>query len=144
MQLGLKIGYSANAEVVHVHNETPLQIFNRYRREAIALKRIFPNEHFHFGDFIYLFSTNVLSDYVEAFRKRMLRRNWFGIPRFRLMQFMGTYRGFALRGMVTSRLKQTFYYPNNRRRQFNAHEPDKGHGMLIDYQAGDRSYREDY
>ncbi len=144
MTLGLNIVYDANAEVVHVHNETPLKIYNRYKREAIALKRIFPDEHFHFGDFIFLFLTNVLSDYVAALRKRMFGRNWTGIPRFRLMQFLGTYRGFTQRGLLTTRIKQTFYYPNHNRRQIKTLRPQKGHEMLVDYQTGERSCREDH
>jgi len=138
MQLGLKVVYDAGAEVIHVHNETPLQVYNRYRREAIALKRISPNEHFHFGDFLYLFLTNVLSDYMAAFRSRLLGRNLIGIPRFRLMQFLGTYRGFTQRGLVTSRLKQTFFYPNHYRRQIDSHQQQQTQKMLIDYQTGKR------
>jgi len=144
MKLGLKIVYDANAEVVHIHNETPLQTYNRYRREAIALKQILPDEHFHFGDFIYLFFTNMLNDYVVTFRNNLFGRNCFGILRFRLMQFMGTYHGFTQRGMVTSRLKHTFYYPNNQRQRLIAGEPHKVDAMLIDYRTGERSYREDY
>lgn len=141
--LGLKIVYDVNAEVVHVHNESPLQTYNRYRREAIALKRILPDEHFHFGDFIFLFLTNVLSDYMTALRKNMLGQNWAGIPRFRLMQFLGTYRGFIQRGPLTSRIKQTFYYPNHNK-QIKTLRPQKGHGMLVDYQTGEHPYREDH
>jgi hypothetical protein len=43
----------------------------------------------------------------------VLRRNLRDIFVFRLMQFWGTYRGFA-QGSVTSQLKQTFYYPGGR------------------------------
>ena len=144
MKLGLKIVYAANAEVVHIHNETPLQTFNRYRREAIALKHILQNEHFHFGDFVYLFLTNVLSDYVKAFREKLFARNWAGIPRFRLMQFMGTYCGFTQRTTITSQLKRKFYYPNHQKQQLKVRQSRESHGMLIDYQTGDRSYRGDY
>jgi len=40
---GYSIAYSAEAEITHVHQETPERIFNRYFREAIALKTIFPH-----------------------------------------------------------------------------------------------------
>lgn len=110
MQLGYAIAYAADAEIVHVHDETPQRIYNRYRREAIALKRIFPHEHFHLRDFLRLFTANVLYDYAQAWRERVLLRNLKGILIFRLMQFWGTYRGFQ-QGSVTSQLKQTFYYP---------------------------------
>lgn len=114
MRQGHKICYVPDAEVVHVHDETPRQTYNRYRREAIALKRIFPQESFHLGDFLRLFLANAFSDYTHALREGVLARELLAIPRFRLMQFWGTYRGYAQRGPVTSQLRQTFYYPQVR------------------------------
>jgi rhamnosyltransferase len=116
MALGCRLYYEPAAEVVHVHEETSRQVFNRYRREAIALRRIFPEERFHLWDFLRLYGGNVLSDLYHASRDRTLLRGAVGILAFRLMQFWGTYRGFARRGPVTSHLKQTFYYPRSRRR----------------------------
>ena len=105
------LAYAAAAEVVHVHDETPRRIFNRYRREAIALKRIFPNERFSMKDFARLFAANVLSDGYHAWHDGVLTGNMPDILMFRLMQFWGTYRGFAQQGEVPSSLKQRFYYP---------------------------------
>lgn len=116
MRLGHTIAYAADAEVVHAHNETPRQTYNRYRREAIALKHIFPHEHFDLWDFLRLYLANVFSDYRHAVDDAVLRRQLVEIPRFRLMQFWGTYRGFAQRGPVSSQLKRTFYYPTLRTR----------------------------
>ena len=112
MRLDYKISYAANTEVVHVHNEPPKGIYNRYRREAIALKRIFPEEHFGLWDFGRLFLANLVGDYRHAFSDGVLWRNLSGIFSFRLMQFWGTYRGFARQDPVTTQLKRTFYYPN--------------------------------
>lgn len=141
MLLGYKIAYQADAVVFHVHNEIPLQTYDRYRREAIAFKSIFPNEHFHFGDFVRLFLTNVFTDYAHAWREGALARQWLEIPRFRLMQFWGTYRGVAQCGPITSQLKQRFYYPNRGRRQSKVLSPCEGHRMLVDYQTEKRWYR---
>lgn len=116
MQLGYKVVYAADAEVVHVHNESPRRIYNRYRREAIALKRISPQERFGLWDFVRLLSANVVSDCYHAWHDRVLGRSLGSICVFRMMQFWGTYRGFAQRGSVTSQLKQTFCYPNGRAR----------------------------
>jgi len=33
---GYKISYVAEAEIVHIHNETPRGVYNRYRREAMG------------------------------------------------------------------------------------------------------------
>ncbi len=133
MHVGYRIAYAADAEVVHVHSETLSQIYNRYRREAIALKHIFPHERFHLWDFVRLSLTNVFTDYRQAVHDEVLRRQIVEIPRFRLMQFWGTYRGFAKRGRVTSQLRQTFYYPNSRRRS-EAPEPEPE--RRIEYASG--------
>lgn len=114
MQLGHKIVYAADAEVVHVHEESLKQIYNRYRREAIAMKRIFPQERFGLSDFVRLIVANTVSDYRHAQQDRALWSNFYSIFAFRLMQFWGTYRGFGRRGPVTSQLKRAFYYPNHR------------------------------
>lgn len=108
---GYRLAYVAEAEVVHVHNETWRQIYNRYRREAIAFKRIFPHEHFGLWDLLRLFTSNVFSDYYHAWQDGVLWQHLIAIPLFRLMQFYGTYRGYAHRGPVTGPLRQTFYYP---------------------------------
>jgi glycosyltransferase involved in cell wall biosynthesis len=111
MKLAKRIVYTADAEVVHVHNEAPSGIYNRYRREALALKRIFPEERFSFWDFVRLFCANFVMDSYHAKHDHVLGKNMCDIFRFRLMQFWGTYRGYAQRGPITAELRQTFYYP---------------------------------
>jgi glycosyltransferase involved in cell wall biosynthesis len=111
MKMANRIVYAADAEVVHVHNETSSSIYNRYRREALALKRIFPEERFSVWDFIRLFCANFVTDAYHAKHDRALWKNWYDIFIFRLMQFWGTYRGYAQRGPITAELRQTFYYP---------------------------------
>lgn len=108
---GYYLAYTAEAEVIHVHLETQQQIYNRYRREAMALKNIRPQEHFHLWDFVRLYVSNLLSDCWHAVGERVLLREIIGILRFRYLQFWGTYRGFTLSGPLTSQLKQVFYYP---------------------------------
>jgi glycosyltransferase involved in cell wall biosynthesis len=114
MSQGYSVAYSAQAEIIHVHEETYLMIYNRYRREAMALNRIRPDERFNVIDFIRLFLTNVFSDWVQASRERELRSEFWSIVRFRLAQFWGTYRGFSIPGPLTGSLKRTFYYPRGK------------------------------
>lgn len=111
MNNGYHVAYSHEAEIIHVHNETPGDIYNRYRREAMAMKRIRPYEKFHWWDFIRLFISNVASDCWFALKESNILKEIWGIFWFRWMQFWGTYRGFALAGPLTSQLKRTFYYP---------------------------------
>jgi glycosyltransferase involved in cell wall biosynthesis len=108
---GYFVSYRAEAEVIHVHDETPRGVFNRYRREAMALKRIRPQEHFGLGDLVRLMAVHVVSDARNAWRDGELRRRLLEILRFRGMQFWGTYRGFATAGPLTGQLKEAFYYP---------------------------------
>ena len=108
---GYRLAYVAEAEVIHVHNETPRAVYNRYRREAMAFKRIFPQEHFGLRDFLRLSLSNMFSDMWYAARQGVLLRSLGSIFWFRLMQFWGTYQGYRHLGPLTWQLRQTFYYP---------------------------------
>ena len=108
---GYRLAYVAEAEVIHVHNETPRAVYNRYRREAMAFKRIFPQEHFGLRDFLRLSLSNIFSDMWYAARQGVLLRSLGSIFWFRLMQFWGTYQGYHHLGPLTWQLRQTFYYP---------------------------------
>ena len=128
-QMGYKIAYVAKAAIVHVHEETPARIYNRYRREAIALKRILPQEQFRFRDFIRFFVGNTISDYFHAWHDGTLVAEFKNILVFRLMQFWGTYQGFH--DLVNNQLKQTFYYPQ-RMVRFKS-DTETQSDRLIDY-----------
>lgn len=133
IKLGSKIVYSADAEIIHIHNETPKKIYNRYRREAIAFKHIFPHERFNFLDFIRLVIANTFTDYYHAFKDGVLARNIFSIPVFRSFQFWGTYAGYRQHGMVTQQLRNRFYYPEGLKRQEKA-AGDKEEERTIHYE----------
>ena len=112
---GYDIAYVAEAEIIHVHTETFEGIFNRYRREAMAFKRIFPEAHFSYYDFVRLTAMNILSDLWHAARKRLLWKNLSSVFRFRLMQFHGTRVGYRESGLLTPQLRETFYYARQRK-----------------------------
>lgn len=134
---GYRLAYCAEAEVIHLHNETPSRIHNRYQREAIAFKRIFPDERFRFGTFLNLLSRNILSDYYHARHDHSLRKNLLLIPLFRLMQFWGTYRGSVQSRPLDNKLRQTFYYPRGLKRQDrDCH--NLSNGRPINYAAKNR------
>ncbi len=118
IEQGYRIAYVAEAEIIHVHQETPRAVYNRYRREAMAFKRIFPHETFSFQDFLRLTLSNCLSDLWHAYQSKELWHHWRDILWFRLMQFWGTYRGYRERGTLTWHLRQTFYYPRWMRSEF--------------------------
>jgi len=108
---GRHIAYVADAEVIHVHNESQKGILNRYRREGMAFKRIYPQERFGRADLVRLFYHNSIDDLKTAARQKVLLRNIFRILRFRWAQFYGTYSGYKRSGPLTWGLRQAFYYP---------------------------------
>jgi len=133
MELGHKISYASQAEIVHVHNEPWSQIYNRYRREAVAYRRISSQERFTLWEFARLSLGNVISDYYHAWHDGKLFSNLISIPLFRLTQFWGAYRGFKQSGPVSDRLKQRFYYPNGLSRNPSAGNEDEGERAMVSY-----------
>ena len=108
---GCAISYVAEAEIVHVHDETPYGVYNRYRREAMAFKRVFPNEYFGLWNFTRQVIGNIINDLWHALQSKLIAGNFLGIFWFRWMQFWGTYQGYRQSGPLTWQLRQTFYYP---------------------------------
>jgi len=109
-EMGYAIAYVSEAEVIHVHNETPRGVFNRYRREAMAFKKIYPESHFNIYDFVRLTAMNVVSDLRYAVHEHVFWNNAASILWFRFMQFHGTRIGHRETSLVTPQLRETFYY----------------------------------
>jgi len=112
LKKGYYISYQSDAKIVHVHEETPKRVFNRYKREAIAIKNIFPGHSFNIYEFIKLFIGNTFSDYISACKKGVFFKNLIDIPVFRFMHFWGTFKGYRHKGNVNDILHRRFYYPN--------------------------------
>jgi glycosyltransferase involved in cell wall biosynthesis len=134
MESGHSIAYVAEAPVVHVHDERFMQVFNRYRREAIAHKDIYNDQEMGMATAARLATINILGDYREALKMHRFRENLLDIPRFRAAQFFGTYRGFAQSGPVTDVLKRRFYYPSSGTSMSSDHGSGNV-GRIIDYDA---------
>lgn len=137
MSQGYAISYVAEAEVVHVHEETPMGVYNRYRREAMAFKRLFPQEHYHLWDLFHNLTTNIASDLTHAFRQKKLSALITEIFWFRWLQFWGTYRGYRQSGPLTWQLRQTFYYPHGTHLPFTSQPREIS---PIEYHPQDRSH----
>ncbi len=108
---GYKIAYVAEAEIIHNHDETYRQVYNRYQREAVALRQILPNSDFSLRDMLSLFFQKTISDWVQAYRSRIFLSELMNVLKFRWMQYFGTYRGYLYSGKVDLELHQRFYYP---------------------------------
>jgi len=119
---GQTIAYVADAEVIHVHNESPKGILNRYRREGMAFKKIYPQERFGRADLVRLFYHNAIDDFKAAAAQGVFARNIFRILRFRWAQFYGTYSGYRQSGPLTWGLRQAFYYPRVSANEFKEYK----------------------
>lgn len=110
-QQGYGIAYAAEAEIIHLHDEGPQTVYNRYRREAIAMRQILPNSRFGLRNFISLAGRKLFSDMAQARRDGVLGKVFGEIVWFRVMQYWGTYQGYRYSGKVNAQLHQSFYYP---------------------------------
>ena len=126
---GRKIAYVADAPVVHVHEESWSITRNRYRREAIAYRRIVDGAEMSFARAIRLALSNIASDYREVIKISRIRGNLVSIPLFRFAQFIGAWEGFNTPDHVSARLLERFYYPPDSRTQKVTPAP----GRQIDY-----------
>lgn len=105
------IAYTADAEIIHIHDENASSILNRYKREAIALKEIFPDTGMKFVAFLSLLLSNVTLDILRAIKQRKFMSNIKDILVFRFMQYLGTYRGLNYRSPVTHEMIVQLFYP---------------------------------
>lgn len=113
MKKGYSVYYSAEAEIVHIHHESWKGVYNRYRREGMAFKQIYPEAHFSIGDLYRLLRANILADLKVARAQQVVSRQLLPILQFRMMQFWGTYQGYRQsRHVLNWQMKRTFYYPN--------------------------------
>lgn len=111
LRKGGRIAYRADASIAHIHDENFARIRNRYRREAIAHRRIFDDQRLGAFEAVLLFAANTGRDYMSAAARGKLLRNLGDIPLFRAGQYLGTWEGFRARGEVSAELKRRFYYP---------------------------------
>lgn len=109
--LGFKIAYRADAGIVHVHDETWASVRNRYRREAIAMRRIEPSVRLSLFQVAHLLPEHVLRDSYAALRDKVLHRKFFEIIAFRFNQLVGSWQGFHDAEELTATLRSRFYYP---------------------------------
>lgn len=108
---GWTLVYRADARIVHVHNEPFAVTRNRFRRESIAHRRIFPDQHVGSAAAVGLFLLTTGRDYVASVARGRLLSSLLSVPRFRAAQYLGTWEGFRHRGEVSSSLRKRFYYP---------------------------------
>jgi glycosyltransferase involved in cell wall biosynthesis len=113
MESGYSIAYIAEAEVIHLHEETYKQVYKRYMREAIALKQILPESSYTFWKFLKSWIMSMARDMMYARRSSSLMKNLWSIIAFRFMQGLGNLNGYHYSGKIDAQLHRRFYYPPN-------------------------------
>lgn len=108
------IAYAAQAEIIHVHEESWATVRNRYRREALAMRRIDETANFGLVDFLRLLPANILNDLWHAFAEKKLLAEMKSIVLFRYNQMVGTYVGYSGPNEVSDELRRRFYFPVSR------------------------------
>jgi len=129
LELGGKVVYEHEAEIVHVHEETYSQIAKRYEREALAYKIIFPGETMSLLLACRLALHNILRDSARGLEERSLIRVLPSILAFRFAQFFGAWNGFRRSGEGDSELMKRMYYPTVSRTSDSLYS----HAPLINY-----------
>ena len=109
---GWQINYNHKASIIHIHNESWRQVYNRYLREAIALSIIDPSIRMNFWKFLWLFYQNAISDMRYALSVQKLSNHFFEILIFRFLQFLASWRGLKSPTTLDRELIKRFYYPN--------------------------------
>ena len=108
---GYKIAYVAEAEIIHVHEETYRQVHNRYKREAIAMKQILPASKFTLRNMISMLLRKTIRDISQSKKEEKLFKEFWGIICFRSLQYLGTWQGYRYSGKIDQSLHTKFYYP---------------------------------
>ncbi|TRO95892.1 glycosyltransferase family 2 protein [Glycocaulis profundi] len=107
----MKIGYVADAPVIHLHEETWSKVKIRYEREAVALQDIMPEVHLRFRDLVRYTAAGVFHDWSEALSRKTFWREAGGIVMFRAMQYWGAYQGNNNHRRLSQSRKDRYFYP---------------------------------
>lgn len=114
---GGRLAYVSNAEAFHIHEESLNDTKRRYYREALTLREIFPEVHFHFGDFLRCVAAGIFHDFSEALTQRKFLDEAAGIIGYRFMQYWGAWRGHNEHRILSRAQKESYYYPRPSRKR---------------------------
>lgn len=111
---GGRVGYVAEACVYHYHHENWAQVKRRFEREAIALQRILPHIHVSALDTARYIVRSIVHDLAHARRQRRAMALAGEIIRYRVAQYMGSYRGNHEHRKLSHAEKDVYFYPVKR------------------------------
>ena len=111
---GHRVGYVAEACVYHYHRESWAQVQRRFEREAIALQKIMPQIHVGPWDMLRYIGSSILHDLQGARRERRAWALASEIVRYRVAQYVGSYKGNHEHRRLSHAEKDIYFYPANR------------------------------
>ena len=114
VESGGLIAYVSSAPVYHIHDEAWSQVKRRYEREALALRKINPEIHIKFIDFLRCVASSCLSDLGVALREKVFFKEFKDILIFRFLQYWGAYQGNHIHRKLSQQAKRKYFYPNER------------------------------
>lgn len=106
--LGYAVVYEPEAAVYHIHDETWARIYNRYRREAVAARRIGLREPPHGSTGMGWMVRHLAGDALASLREPSVRR-FYEVWRFRYHQWKGTRDGW-LHDIDLERERRELFY----------------------------------
>jgi rhamnosyltransferase len=106
-----RIGYVAEAVVIHHHDESWRQVRCRFEREAIALKKIAPQIALKRRDLVRYIFAGIWKDCVAAYHERALLKHLKEIMLYRVNQYVGSYLGNHKHKELTLQEKHKYFYP---------------------------------
>jgi len=108
---GMQIGYSSDAVVYHIHDESWEKVRIRYERESLALQKIMPEVHLNIFDMFHYIIVGIIKDCNVAMKRNVLMKNIYSIVMFRTMQYYGAYKGNHIQRKISQSMKMRYFYP---------------------------------
>lgn len=114
---GNTVAYVAEAAVEHIHEETWSRVMTRYEREAMAMQTIMPEVQFGFLEATRYAVAGILIDLRQACREGVFKKRGVftlinEIIRFRICQYVGTYKGAHSHRKLSRSVRERYYYPH--------------------------------
>ncbi|MFO1337517.1 MAG: glycosyltransferase [Burkholderiaceae bacterium] len=121
-EAGGRVGYVADACVYHYHHERWPQVKRRFEREALALQKIMPQIHVSPIDTLRYIASSIVLDWRQAHREGRASGLLGEIVRYRVAQYLGSYRGNHEHRRLSKAQKDIYFYPSNRHQDHEAIE----------------------
>ena len=108
---GYRVYYAPDAAIYHIHDESLRQVYQRFFREGVAHRRIFPGYRFDKIDLMKGVVYNSVADCLYVIRRRKPLRKIVQVFPTRIAENMGRYRGLYHHKQISRELRHRLDYP---------------------------------